>query len=89
MEHAGPGWRRTLDLWYHIYIFPVQNVLKDLISFAFENPYSHSPAHNQGRMASGSGQPHLSATESMTCDSESTSDDMETDILEIPVVTCI
>lgn len=47
MQTACPGWRKTHYLQYHICRIPVQNFLKDEITFAFGKIFSLRPILNQ------------------------------------------
>lgn len=52
MQQAGPGWRGTHDLSYHMYLTPEQTVLNGVIAFASERRFCWSKAHNQKVTAS-------------------------------------
>lgn len=54
MQQAGPGRRVSHDLWYHIYIIPVQTVLKDATEIAYALSLFFSSAFSHKVKASGS-----------------------------------
>lgn len=41
MQNAGPEWRGTKNLQYHVYFIPMQNDLKDATLFAYGRRFSY------------------------------------------------